>query len=393
MYERYELAYKPFVDGSGYGVFRKGIEQGLRTLGYSWEYYPLKGFTDRLQKRPAREVRYRTLAHKYKAWVDERYVPYAGELVDEGPVTRPDTCRICLDIPDRWAWDGAERRVGFTMFETDALPVLGQYSWLPYLWGADTVVVPSAHNAALFSPYCRRVETVPLAVDVDRFPYHDRTDRVEAIRSGRRPFIFLISGELNYRKGYDIALEAMGRVFRGRQDVWLVVKSRGLSPFMERRRPDSYQPAHGSPWLWELDRAACPNVYLMRGDLSPARLRRLYELADCFLWPSRGEGYGLPPREAAATGMPVLCPAHTGMQDAGDFAYVIDHAYGGPAHYSYWGQVGHYQQPSVDHTAELMQWVYNNYEQALAFGRQAAERVRQRTWVDVARELDAILGR
>lgn len=386
---RYELAYKPFPRGSGYGSFRTGIEDGLNSLGYPWEYVPLVGIFDKLTLKDPEDVEIRTERHKYKAWLDRRRMPDAYEIADTGPITRAGVARLCLDTPDRWAWGGAERRVGFTMFETSSLPVVGQYSWLPGLQAAQTVLVPSTHNVSLFSPYCQEVKAVPLAINADRFPYYDRTERLRDIRRGDRPFIFLLAGELSFRKGYDIALEAFGRVFPKRRDVWIVLKSRGLSIFMERRKPDSRQPAHGSPWLWEPDREAAPNVRLMRGDLSAAGMRRLYEIADCFVFPSRGEGYGLPPREAAATGMPVLCPMHTGMPDAKDWAYVIEHRLGGPACYNFWGEVGDYQEPSVSHTAYLMEWVYNNYEEALAFGKRAAAAVRQRSWEDVAREVVA----
>jgi len=50
-------------------------------------------------------------------------------------------------------------------------------------------------------------------------------------------------------------------------------------------------------------------------NMSPAELRSLYWDSHIFLFPSRGEGAGLPPLEAMSTGLPVLAPAWSGMAD------------------------------------------------------------------------------
>ena len=66
----------------------------------------------------------------------------------------------------------------------------------------------------------------------------------------------------------------------------------------------------GGGWLSnDLDQqiAACPGRVVRTGHIDFAELTRTYASADCFLFPSLLEGFGLPPLEAMASGLPVVC--------------------------------------------------------------------------------------
>ena len=61
------------------------------------------------------------------------------------------------------------------------------------------------------------------------------------------------------------------------------------------------------------------------GRVDDAELRALYEGAACLMFPSRYEGYGLPPVEAMACGCPVLAaPGHAVEEVCGDAALYAD---------------------------------------------------------------------
>jgi glycosyltransferase involved in cell wall biosynthesis len=53
--------------------------------------------------------------------------------------------------------------------------------------------------------------------------------------------------------------------------------------------------------------AACAGRVVRTGHLDFAELTRSYASADCFLFPSLLEGFGFPPLEAMASGLPVVC--------------------------------------------------------------------------------------
>jgi glycosyltransferase involved in cell wall biosynthesis len=48
-------------------------------------------------------------------------------------------------------------------------------------------------------------------------------------------------------------------------------------------------------------------------NVSEEELLQLYRAADLFIYPSKAEGFGIPPLEAAAVGIPVICSNTTGM--------------------------------------------------------------------------------
>jgi len=114
----------------------------------------------------------------------------------------------------------------------------------------------------------------------------------------------------------------------------------------------------------------------------------LYGFADAFVWGSRGEGWGYPPREAAATGLPVITAAHSGMTDAGDWAYVVPHTTGRPAYFRHWGGAcGRLYEPDWDEMIDRMRWVVEHRDEAKEFGRCASEVVTRRTVDDLGRDL------
>ena len=53
--------------------------------------------------------------------------------------------------------------------------------------------------------------------------------------------------------------------------------------------------------------AACSGRVVRAGHIDFAELTRTYASADCFLFPSLLEGFGFPPLEAMASGLPVVC--------------------------------------------------------------------------------------
>jgi glycosyltransferase involved in cell wall biosynthesis len=50
-------------------------------------------------------------------------------------------------------------------------------------------------------------------------------------------------------------------------------------------------------------------------DITNADLRLLYQATELFVYPSKGEGFGIPPLEAGALGVPTICSNTTAMED------------------------------------------------------------------------------
>lgn len=139
-------------------------------------------------------------------------------------------------------------------------------------------------------------------------------------------------------------------------------------------------------------------ITILNGALPELDYALLLASADCFVYPSHGEGFGLQPLEAMAVGLPVIAPAYSGMADfiQPETAIVLPVRGETTAHlykhiYSYdcmWADI------SVDDVADRMRWCYDHREAAAAIGCRAAAAVAERwTWEQAgARALEALLS-
>lgn len=220
-------------------------------------------------------------------------------------------------------------RVAVTMFESTRLPD----GWAESLNRCAAVVVPSPWLVDVFrsSGVTVPLHVIPLGVN----PAYRFISRP----TERRPFTFLTMGVGGLRKGWDVAVRAFDAAFGHAPTHRLLIKLR------EGRRLNV--------------RIMQPRVELIARDLDQAALLDLFTTADAFLCPSRGEGFGLPPREAAATGLPVIATAWGGTADDIDqWGIPLDSALvpAWPNH-PHHPRCGLWAEPDVDHLASLMRFI------------------------------------
>ncbi len=116
---------------------------------------------------------------------------------------------------------------------------------------------------------------------------------------GCRGCVFLYVGGTIRRKGTDLLLQAYGDAFSPNDDVTLVIKDTGSSAF--------YQHSNLLPQIRSMMRRTnTPHMVLLTQEIDDAKLASLYRGCDAFVFPSRGEGFGMPLVEAMACGKPVV---------------------------------------------------------------------------------------
>jgi glycosyltransferase involved in cell wall biosynthesis len=147
---------------------------------------------------------------------------------------------------------------------------------------------------------------IPIRVVANGVEAPDPTATVDAPElADLRGFTFLHISSAFPRKGVDALLESFFDVFDGRSDVTLVLKTfpnphNNVGEMLARLRS-----RHASP----------PDVRWLDRDLDDREIHGLYNLADCYVHPARGEGFGLPVAEAMAAGIPVISLAYSGLAD------------------------------------------------------------------------------
>jgi glycosyltransferase involved in cell wall biosynthesis len=178
----------------------------------------------------------------------------------------------------------------FTMWETYVFP---EDLHEPFQ-KADMIIVPSDNSrvAAEKIPGCAPVKVCTHGCDTEFYHWKARWHHA------RDPVRFLWIGAPNLRKGYDILTKAWYDLFKGTDE--------NVELYMKATKFKSYGNLQKMPQF---------KTILDTRNFSREELRDLYWSAHVFLFPSRGEGVGLPPLEAMSTGLPVLAPPYTGMAD------------------------------------------------------------------------------
>lgn len=200
-------------------------------------------------------------------------------------------------------------------------------------------------------------------------------------RPARKMYRFLCFGDRYTRKGWDVVVRAFAMKFAGRDDVELIIKTRKTEG-----GPSLVYPLGDGLMTWGGQRfeymgKSVENVRILDEDLDEFELNDLYRSVDCMVFPSRGEGFGIPPREFAATGG-VSIVNKWWADDVEAWAYPVNYtmvpAWQGHREF---GGLGEWAEPDVDHLAEQMAYVENlertNIRYARYIGEQSARRVRK----------------
>ena len=266
---------------------------------------------------------------------------------------------------------------------TSPVLVVGNAEWLnvPHLAGcemylytmsesdrvsAEWVAIINEKAAGVFVPCESLVDvyrdsgvTVPVydvGLGMDLFT--DDLIRRPMKRDPGEPFTFLTYSLGDQRKGAELTIMTFLQTFGGDDRFRLVVKAR-----------DGWT----NSWLAGLDE---PQIEVVGGVQTNAAWADLLGSADCFVFPSKGEGFGMPPREATLAGTPTIATAWLGMADVGQWGIPLAvgrmqrctfDRYGANADGAMWAF------PDVDDLKAKMAWVVDHYDEALTIARHGRE--------------------
>lgn len=261
---------------------------------------------------------------------------------------------------------GYKYRVGYTMFETDRLPD-GNNEWTGKFDVAskaineqlDLLLTPSSWCVSMFrdNGVTIPIEVVPNGVHPTAFPYYGRPER--------ETFTFLDMATLTIRKNPGAVITAFSALFRDKPEVRLVLKTQSGTLGHVNFGKDM------------------GNITVIDSLYTMDEMTHLLQQADCFVFPSRGEGFGMPPIEAMATGLPTIVSYNTGMMDYADerYCYPVKLSHKTPAirYPKKWGYVGNWYEPDYEDLKRQMLHVYENQDEARNKGKLASEEM-HRNW-------------
>jgi glycosyltransferase involved in cell wall biosynthesis len=225
-------------------------------------------------------------------------------------------------------WAEGAHRVCFTMWETTELPL----SFSRWMSQYDQILVPCEHNVEVFGKHHGNVKHVPLGVDTKFWKPmpHERGDT----------FRFHAGGSLWARKGLDILVAAFNKL----------------------KLPNAELHIKAAPHARDVPTSFLGNnIYLHRKWMSLEEQREWYSMADCFVAPARGEGFGLMPLQSIAMGIPTIITATSGQDQYKDLATgVVKHKKSRAPMGGYWDEA------DVNDLAHLMKFHYEDDMRILA---------------------------
>ena len=203
--------------------------------------------------------------------------------------TRSNQFGIIMGHPNELNQLPAKYRVLYTMYEGSDIP----QEWKLDVARAQEVWVPSTFCYEVFAPFNPNTRIVPVGFD-EKWYYPSAVDRdrfwlMRGCTDVSQQRIIGTAGVMSKRKGIDVLVNA----FRAAEleDTVLVIKTRDTR------------------WM---PNATDKNILVIDEDWPEQVMADFYRSIDLFVFPSRGEGIGLPPLESAACGTPVLVTRASG---------------------------------------------------------------------------------
>jgi glycosyltransferase involved in cell wall biosynthesis len=259
----------------------------------------------------------------------------------------------------------ADKNVAFFPIDWDRCP--GQ--WAEAANWCDEYWVPSHFNYVCaaksgFDPH--KLFIIPHGVDTNRFKPGNPT--LDLPNEGY--FTFLTISNYISRKAWDVLIKAYTREFSDDDKVCLVCKTADPHGLMQAAAP-------------YIQQRGAPKVYLLHRELDLDQIPCLYSSADCFVLPSRAEGFGMCFLEAMAAGIPAIGTRYSGnmhyMDDKNSLLVDVlelrpDQSDGST------GLTLNTAEPDIGDLQKKLRWVFENRNLAKQLGLQGRATAERFTW-------------
>lgn len=311
----------PFLTQSGYGVHCRQIAR--------W-------FFNKVDAGEALDINFEVLPWGITPWLTDinAYDGLVGRIVQSVRKQEGYDLSVQVQLPNEWNPFAANYNIGVTAgVETD----ICNPDWIDCCNRMDLIIVPSEFTKQSFVSTAAKFGKdlkVDIVVVPESFSEAILTDnsQIDVLSSIPTNFNLLVFGQItgtnqdNDRKNFGNTMKILYETFRDNADVGIILKTNtGRNTTIDRHNVQTLFSQLQSQLKFK--DSVGPKVYLLHGEMSDAEVASLYKSpkVKALVSLTRGEGFGLPLLEAAASDLPVIATdwsAHTEFLNRGKWIKV-----------------------------------------------------------------------
>jgi glycosyltransferase involved in cell wall biosynthesis len=342
-------------DQTGYGKVNRNLAKILSQMGYEVNLDSTSSFKLQLTKDELEEIKKFTIGVKNVDLQIDSIIPTFSETRTFG-----------------------KKRILYTTIEAETVPEYFGDLFQNY------------HDIWVTSHFCKNVlEKQKIAKNVkvvhpfiDSSLYREDVEPYQ-FEPSLNKFVFISVFGWSYRKGYDALLRAYFEEFNSRDDVSLLIVSKyqndpDRSEIIKRDIQEIIE---------KTDKKDLPHITRYSKLIPEKKMPSIYRACDCFVLPSRGEGFGLCNCEASLCGLPCIATKHSGvldfMNDDNSFLVEPDEfapMTPGKMHVHYWDNHVFPKLTSdtfINDLRSQMRYVYENLEDAKKRNKKLQDRLKK----------------
>lgn len=232
--------------------------------------------------------------------------------------------------------------IGFTYWETTKLPS----SWVDSMNNMDEIWTTSSWAKDVFINSGVRVPVFNFKLGVD-----SQLFRPNLKTEPRKPFTFLSIGSPSTRKNSQLAVDAFIKLF-GKDDAYHLIYKSVDAPDARIRDESGI-----SQSLYDY-----PNITVIDRDVPLSELSQIYDMADCLIYPTSGEGWGMLPYQAIAKAIPTICTDATAATEYAKLSIPLDYEWSDYNMSGIYSDCGQWAKPNFDDLCDKMLYIVNYYD-------------------------------
>lgn len=186
-----------------------------------------------------------------------------------------------------------DAKLGYISWETTKVPYGSFYGFEKSLQDLDLLIVPDSWQAKLFSSANKHIAIVPMAATLSS---DQRLNSDEQLN--RTEFTFLCAGKLTHKTNVGYIISAVMALSQKYPNIKLILKTEG-GTLGHLQFPEK-------------------NIEIIDGELTEEEHIKLYQRADCFVYPTSADGLPIEYFNAIAMGLQVIAPTHSSFDIAND---------------------------------------------------------------------------